>query len=143
MNLISKQKFQVDSKTLEALPVAVILLNSKEVLFLNKEAIKLINTELKAKPVFKKNGATNKLLLKGEFNKIRKQAEKNSDKAVVLKLSIKDLKGNNILVEAKTTKVPFQGKTVFQLIFSEIKSEKTESKEANELIKIISQKIFK
>ena len=111
----------VDSQTLELLPVAVILFDNKRIYYLNKKAINLFKitaTQLKQldqlsvfnfinKGEHKKLISNNNLILKGSL-------------FPAIELECHTLKNEQIFIEAKSNCVFFENKKVIQSTFLEI-----------------------
>jgi PAS domain S-box-containing protein len=133
---------QVDEGTLNALPVAVILFDNKQIHFLNKKAIDIFDipkSELrnlhkftlfqfldkKLHPLVKRN---NNLLLSGA-------------QLFAFEREFTNFKGKKIVIEANSNAVYFKKKKVIQTVFEEISKRKilaTESEMARDLLHKIS-----
>src|ERR1700744_2326235 len=112
---------QVDEKTLDLLPVAVVLFDNKKVYFLNKKAIEIFKIsrqrlkELDKISIFdfldKKHHQrirkNNNLILKGEI-------------FPAIELELKNFKNEVAIIEAKSNAVIFNNKAVVQSVFVEI-----------------------
>jgi PAS domain S-box-containing protein len=133
---------QVDEATLNALPVAVILFDNKQIYFLNRKAIDIFGIpkeELKNLHKFSLLQFLDKKLhplVKRNNNLILNGAE-----LFAFEREFTNFKGKKIIIEANSNAVYFRNRKVIQTVFEEISKRKsiaTESEVARDLLHKIS-----
>jgi PAS domain S-box-containing protein len=137
MPAASKQQSAIDLKTLEQLPVAVILFDNKKVYFLNQKAIRLFKIpQSKIKNIERLNIFD--LLNPADYKRVK------SNNLLILKgkkfpttvLKFKDFKGNDLFLEINSNLTALNGKKVIQSTFTEV----TERKKTEDLLKETKEK---
>lgn len=134
-----KKKIEVDERTLESLPVAVMLYDVKYIYFANKKACSILgikNFVSGDNSVFdfldeKAHPSIKKYIREGM---LEKEPEKRE-------VEMQSKKGKSLLIESESNTVWYKGKKVLQCVFSEVMAYRTaerESKSAVELLQKIS-----
>jgi PAS domain S-box-containing protein len=137
----NKNSEEVDIKTLQLLPAAVMLYDSKGIYFANKRACEILS--------IKENEANSGKLKVFDFlqkkyhSEIKKYISQALSGGVVEKreLELLDNKRKNLLIESESNPVYWKGRTVLQCVFSEISAHRSlvnASKSAIDLLRKIS-----
>lgn len=134
-----KNQIEVNTDTLQWLPVAVMLYDEKRIYFANKKACSILglkqgDTEKKSVLDFLPNSAHPGI--RTYINEVLQ-----NKKAYKRELEMHDSKGKCLLIESESNCVYFRGKKVLQCIFSEVLKTRTaerELKRAQELLQKIS-----
>lgn len=132
---MEKNKINIDSNTLNSLPLPVIIYNENEILFLNNEA----------KKFFKIKNLNKKLNIFHFFPKVRHAQIKKAIKSILTKnnypaieMPILDNKGIEYFIEAKSNKIVYQGKNAVQSTFIEINNRISKLKQLKKTSDILS-----
>ncbi|WP_317899139.1 PAS domain S-box protein [Aurantibacillus circumpalustris] len=139
---VLEQNSQVDEHTLNLLPFAVILFDSKQIYFVNKKAVSILGS---ASINFKKS---NKISIFHIIEKrFHKEINRNIKKVLAgitlpsLELKITNFKKKDIYIKTDSNAVLYNNKRVIQTAFSEVsnrKSQITEDETAKDLLQKIS-----
>jgi PAS domain S-box-containing protein len=141
MSVKTKEKdhIEIDERTLQTLPVAVMLYDARYIYFANKKACSILGVsavEPEQHSVFSFLDPS----IHPEIKKYIKEAL--SDKKVHKReLEMRNFKGKMLLIESESTCVTYKGKKVLECVFSEVLESRTaerESRSAQELLQKIS-----
>jgi PAS domain S-box-containing protein len=133
---------QVDEGTLNALPVAIILFDNKQIHFLNKRAIDIF--EIPQKELKNLHKFTLFQFLDKKLHPLVKRNNNlmlNGAQLFAFEREFTNFKGKKIVIEANSNAVYFRNRKVIQTVFEEISKRKilaTESEMARDLLHKIS-----
>lgn len=132
---MEKHKHNIDLNTLNSFPLPVIIYNEHEILFINNEA----------KNFFKLKKLTKKINILQFFPKERHSQVKKTIQTIltknnypIIEMPILDNKGNEYYIEAKSTKIIYQGKKAVQSTFIEINNRISQIKQLKKTANILS-----
>src|ERR1700735_1951024 len=121
MQLKKVQPAQVDTNTLDLLPIAVAIFDNKKVYFVNKKAVELFHI---SKEQLKKINSFSLFNFLDE--RYHQRIKKNNSKIISgeefppVELQFKTFKNKTIFIEAKSNRVLFENKFVVQSTFIDI-----------------------
>jgi PAS domain S-box-containing protein len=136
----NKKLNSTDLNTLNHLPVALILFDSKKVYFLNTLAIKLF--KVPKKNISKLESLSIYKFLNKSFHKRIKESSKKilkGEEFPPIELECKNFKDQTIYLEAKSNVVTYNNKKVIQTTFLEIGERIKEKKEALEIKTLLEE----
>ncbi|MEO6303396.1 MAG: PAS domain S-box protein [Bacteroidia bacterium] len=140
------QSAQVDTNTLDLLPIAVAIFDNKKVYFLNKKAVELF--QISKDQLKKINSYSIFDFLDKEYHQ---RIQKNNSKIIKgeefppVELAFKTFKKRSIFIEAKSNRVLFENKFVVQSTFidvSQLKQKQEDLVNSDSLLQKISQNSF-